>query len=776
MRALDVARSTAASGAAQSGADAGACAAAMRLMCSVLGWGFRGGGSAAAVANGTAIGRRANAEAAAALRPGQAWADVLLPEGTTDWLLALLPALRGPAAGGALAQQARALVVAFCSLAGDVFPKAAARDAAAPAAAVHCARMLRAAAPWVAPAGPALRAALAGDEAELVDGCRCGRGGARLAGSRRGHALLVPTPPKPTQPPSSPPKPHPPTNQQTPLPQRALGARVQPQARRARRRRRRACRRRRPPRVPADGGAHNRAARRGRRGGRRRSRALGRRLHRAAAGCLVERAHTAVRVRGARRRGGRAGGRGRVRGARVWGARRGGAGGRGGGRARGGLRARSRDHAASGWPSAAAHPQSHPGSPPRHTYLHPPHHPTRQDATEEEDVGAGAAAQEEWLSRAAALARAAPAAGLGLLAERLAAKQGELAAAAAAGGDVSEPLEQLCWLARMSAHALADTAAGETPLPPEALLLALGGGGPGAAAAGAAVERLSCALLELAGLCLNAGARAAGAVSPRLMEVALWGAARWADTYLFPEEDPLLECLEARFGAAGGGGQVALEMLAAAANQCLTGYPGEAELHGVVTGTLLPALVRRRACAARLLGCDAWRQLGGAFAARDALLSQGLPQKQQRALARSLCAAAAAFDGGGGASGNGRPPEEVRPGGGHGEGRPEGSYPGAYLSQASRALTHPHPHPHPHPHHHPHPRRSSLPCPSPVPQARVAAAAYVAQLMEPVARELAGLAADGPQKLAATAERADVQLQASWAPRRRVCSLVLAYG
>jgi hypothetical protein len=169
LRALDVARSTAASGAAQQGADAGACAAAMRLMCSVLGWGFRGGGGATALPNGA---RRAGAEAAAALRPGQAWADVLLPEASTGWLLALLPALRGAAAGGALAGQARALVVAFCSLAGDVFPRPAPGEAAAPAAAAHCARMLRAAAPWVSPARAAVHQAAVGDEAELVDGCR----------------------------------------------------------------------------------------------------------------------------------------------------------------------------------------------------------------------------------------------------------------------------------------------------------------------------------------------------------------------------------------------------------------------------------------------------------------------------------------------------------------------------------------------------------------------------------------------------------------------------
>lgn len=185
------------------------------------------------------------------------------------------------------------------------------------------------------------------------------------------------------------------------------------------------------------------------------------------------------------------------------------------------------------------------------------------------------------------------------------------------------------------------------PLPPEALLLAFASD----PAAGAAAERLSCALLELAGLCLNADALRAGACSPRLMEVALWAAGRWADTYLFPEDEPLPAALEARFGGAGGGGQAALELLVQAANTCLTAFPGERELRGVVAESLLPVLVRRRGCAGRLVGTDAWSALAGAFASRDARITRDMHQKQQRALARSLCAAAGAFGGGEAAGG-----------------------------------------------------------------------------------------------------------------------------
>ena len=185
--ALDVARSSAAGGAAAAGGDGGACGAAMALMTAVLHWPFKGAAHGGGGGGGAAA-RRGPADACAALRPGQAWGELLLAESSTDWLLALLPQLRGAAAGAPLAERARQLAVAFCSLAGDVFPRAPQGDPAAapPASAAHCARMLRAAAPWVSPARGAPAAAMRGDESELVDGCRCGaaRGAAPLRGPR----------------------------------------------------------------------------------------------------------------------------------------------------------------------------------------------------------------------------------------------------------------------------------------------------------------------------------------------------------------------------------------------------------------------------------------------------------------------------------------------------------------------------------------------------------------------------------------------------------------
>lgn len=71
-------------------------------------------------------------------------------------------------------------MVAFCSLAGDVFPKpptaptAGAPDnvPAAPVQVSYVAQMLRLVLPWVTPAQQALQQALAGDEGQLIDACR----------------------------------------------------------------------------------------------------------------------------------------------------------------------------------------------------------------------------------------------------------------------------------------------------------------------------------------------------------------------------------------------------------------------------------------------------------------------------------------------------------------------------------------------------------------------------------------------------------------------------
>ncbi|GLC45912.1 hypothetical protein PLESTM_001800600 [Pleodorina starrii] len=266
-----------------------------------------------------------------------------------------------------------------------------------------------------------------------------------------------------------------------------------------------------------------------------------------------------------------------------------------------------------------------------------------EDVTVENEA-AEAAAEDARMAEAAALARAAPAATFPLLAAALGAAQQQLLAAAAgggAGGPVwAVSLERLCWLVRMSAHCLADCGAGETPLMPLPLSLAVEGGGP----AVAAVEGLTAALLGLPALALQEGA--AAVLSPRLMEAVVWSLARWADTYLFPEEaEGLPVALVAAYATRGSGqAEAVAEGLARLAATCLVAFPGEAELHEMVCRVLLPVLSRRRPlCACLLESSRSWGELCGAFAGRREALSGGLAPKLQRWLSQSLCQAACGF-------------------------------------------------------------------------------------------------------------------------------------
>lgn len=55
----------------------------------------------------------------------------------------------------------------------------------------------------------------------------------------------------------------------------------------------------------------------------------------------------------------------------------------------------------------------------------------------------------------------------------------------------------------------------------------------------------------------------------RLMEAAAWGCARWADSYLMPDE-PASQGLRAAFGAKGGNGPHVVAVLLQVANTLLS--------------------------------------------------------------------------------------------------------------------------------------------------------------------------------------------------------------
>ena len=252
-----------------------------------------------------------------------------------------------------------------------------------------------------------------------------------------------------------------------------------------------------------------------------------------------------------------------------------------------------------------------------------------EDDGQEEEGQAGAAALDERLGLAAAVARAAPDATLPLLRAAAEAKKNALSAAAGAGRDPSVPLEELWWVSRLIPHVLADPFEGEIPLPPDAV--AECSNRAALANAESPVDALSSEYIALACLCLDDAARRV--VSPRLMETLCWGAARWADTYLMPEDTggsvhaALLagrtmglgaddggegrvyrgsnKAKPASFSEAGGGVR-ATDALLRVALTALTAWPGEAGVQRVAAATLLPALTRRRALCRACVQLPSW--------------------------------------------------------------------------------------------------------------------------------------------------------------------------
>lgn len=152
-----------------------------------------------------------------------------------------------------------------------------------------------------------------------------------------------------------------------------------------------------------------------------------------------------------------------------------------------------------------------------------------------------------------------------------------------AGGDPSVSLEQMCWLTTLCSHVLADAGDGETPLVPLPITQACETAAAAAAMPGSGglqdpAERLSAGLLAVGCHCLQHAGQASA--SPRLAEVAAASLARWADTYLIPE-DSAPPALAAAFGSGSAGGAQAAQMLVSLVLASLTSYPGEKALHEV---------------------------------------------------------------------------------------------------------------------------------------------------------------------------------------------------
>ena len=254
-----------------------------------------------------------------------------------------------------------------------------------------------------------------------------------------------------------------------------------------------------------------------------------------------------------------------------------------------------------------------------------------EDEGHEEEGKAGAAALDARLDLAAQVLRAHPPSTLPMLQQVLIEKRMALPGLMASGQDPSELLEELWWLIRLIAHVLADDGDGETPIPPDSLAAA-----SAATAAGApdCVSELAKSLIDFGCLALDSNAR--GALSPRLLETTIWALARWADTYLIPE-DAGGNLHAAVYAAAGGvrrgaeianklsesgggmfsernGGIQALDLLVQIGTKALSDWPGETSLHRTAGFVLFPVLTRRKMLLKHLTTLPSWATLRGACA------------------------------------------------------------------------------------------------------------------------------------------------------------------
>eukprot|EP00899_Mesostigma_viride_P008491 jgi/Mesvir1/17643/Mv08861-RA.1 len=324
-----------------------------------------------------------------------------------------------------------------------------------------------------------------------------------------------------------------------------------------------------------------------------------------------------------------------------------------------------------------------------------------EDEGEQERCAAAVEARDECFALAAALARATPLPSLRFLLALVDQRRGMLSlharqAAASRGADASgadiekhvQCLEELHWLLLIVGHVLADAGGGELPCVPEEFFgskqghTAMGAGmgtlgqhnsigASGAVLRGPSGDllpsplqapcsseeanevaeqllNLSHAALAVTFLCLDSGARA-HALSPRIMEAAVWLAARWADTFLMlgatdaetAGEAPSAgypPLLVSRLG--GAEGEQLLHSLTSVVLTSLTAWPGETDLHMAACGGLLRALVRRPPVCVCLLRTDLWQQLCRAVCSCEGSLAS-LAARVQRALMECLVQAAA---------------------------------------------------------------------------------------------------------------------------------------
>lgn len=271
-------------------------------------------------------------------------------------------------------------------------------------------------------------------------------------------------------------------------------------------------------------------------------------------------------------------------------------------------------------------------------YLDKQLHAAAMEAFEDEEdfEGEEGAYLDAVLSGLASVARASHSISLPKLAESLERSKRKLHEAASNGSDPSVPLEELCWLLRMSSYVMADSGDGETPLVPQIFVECMSAGGINASP----LVSMSQTLLNLA-TDFKASIDTAVA-SSRLMEELCKALGRWSETYLIPDGDgtsgPLSSGIDwtGYIFSLGCEGPSVLNFLVELVHLCFAKFPGDRNLHLIATQNLLKPLTKSSRAHGVLSRTYAWQELYRSYV-QESAATKTLEAEVQMHLTAAIC-------------------------------------------------------------------------------------------------------------------------------------------
>ncbi len=172
------------------------------------------------------------------------------------------------------------------------------------------------------------------------------------------------------------------------------------------------------------------------------------------------------------------------------------------------------------------------------------------------------------------------------------------------GSDPSIPLEELCWLLRISSFVIADTGEGETPLVPQIYIEDFRND--------INKNLVVCLSKTILGLAMDFRSSIGTSIaSSRLMEELCKALGRWSETYLFPElkgVDRQVDWNYYLFTATEEGTSV-MNLLLELVQICFERFPGDRTLHLCVCQSLLKPLPKYENVRRYLSQSSTWKNL-----------------------------------------------------------------------------------------------------------------------------------------------------------------------